>query len=77
MRGKKYIVCNLFPGFRLKQTNENTYTVTTQKLVISVTTMTALTLEHETGPTVLIPIYIDFVFDQLLIMIVVLCLLFV
>jgi len=39
--------------------------------------MTALTLEHETGPTVLIPIYIDFVFDQLLIMIVVLCLLFV
>ena len=72
MRGKKYIVCNLSPGFRLKQTNENIYTLTTWKLVISVTTMTALTLEHETGLTVLIPVYTDFVFDQLLIMIVVL-----
>jgi len=71
VRGKKYIVCNLSPGFRLKQTNENTDTITTQKLVISVTTMTALTLEHE-GLTVLIPIYTDFVFDQLLIMTVVL-----
>jgi len=41
-------------------------------LVISVTTMTALTLEQETGLTVLIPVYTDFVFDQFLIMNVVL-----
>jgi hypothetical protein len=34
--------------------------------------MTALTLEQETGLTVLIPICTDFVFDQFLIMIVVL-----
>jgi hypothetical protein len=68
VRGKKYIVCNLSPGFRSKQTNENIYTFTTWKLVISVTTMTALTLEHETGLTVLISVYTGFVFDQLLIM---------
>jgi hypothetical protein len=67
MRGKKYILCNLSSGFRSKQTNENTYTLTTRKLVISMTTMTALTLEHETGLTVLIPVYPGFVFDQLLV----------
>jgi hypothetical protein len=39
---------------------------------MSVTTMTALTLEHKTGLTVLIPVYNDLVFDQLLIMIIVL-----
>jgi hypothetical protein len=35
--------------------------------------MTTLTFGHETGLTILIPIHIDFVFDQLLIMLVVLC----
>jgi hypothetical protein len=39
--------------------------------------MTALTLEHETGFTVLIQVYADFVFDQFLIMIFMLGLLFV
>jgi len=72
VKGKKYIVCNLSPGFRLKQTNENIDTLTTQKLVISATTITALTLGHETELTVLIPVHTDFVFDQLLIMTVVL-----
>lgn len=59
MKGKQYIICNVAPGLRLKQTNESNYTVISHRMVIPVTTTKALTLYTKKVLTVL-------VFDQLL-----------